>query len=94
MINSFSCSKTQQLFETGKATGFLRAIKKLAKRKLSMLHLAQNIDDLRIPPGNHLEMLSGDRLGQYSIRVNKQYRICFRFCEGNAEDVEIVDYHR
>ncbi len=94
MIHSFSCSKTKLLFETGRATGFLIAIEKLAKRKLTMLHLAKNIDDLRTPPGNCLEALSGNRLGQYSIRVNKQYRIFFRWIKGNAFDVEIVDYHR
>jgi len=59
-----------------------------------MLHLAKNIDYLRTPPGNCLEALSGNRLAQYSIRVNKQYRICFRWIKGNAFDVEIVDYHR
>jgi len=58
-----------------------------------MLHLAQELDDLRIPPGNRLEALTGDRLGQYSIRINKQYRLCFRWVDGNAFDVEIVDYH-
>jgi proteic killer suppression protein len=93
MICSFYCSKTQLLFETGKATGFLNAIQKLAKRKLTMLHLAKKLDDLRIPPGNRLEALTGDRFGQYSIRVNKQYRVCFRWVNGNAFDVEIVDYH-
>jgi proteic killer suppression protein len=58
-----------------------------------MLHMAQELDDLRIPPGNRLEALTGDRLGQSSIRINKQYRICFRWVDGNAFDVEIVDYH-
>ncbi|MEK8018538.1 MAG: type II toxin-antitoxin system RelE/ParE family toxin [Candidatus Parabeggiatoa sp.] len=93
MICSFSCSKTQLLFETGKAIGFLKSIQKPAKRKLTMLHMAQELDDLRIPPGNRLEALTGDRLGQSSIRINKQYRICFRWVDGNAFDVEIVDYH-
>jgi len=71
----------------------IKSIQKPAKRKLTMLYLAQELDDLRIPPGNRLEALTGDRLGQYSIRINKQYRICFRWVDGNAFDVEIVDYH-
>ena len=94
MIKRFSCKKTQKLVETGRATGFLGAIEAPAKRKLAMLHLAAAIEDLRVPPGNRLEALGGKRKGQYSIRINDQYRICFRFEEGNAEDVEIVDYHR
>ena len=72
----------------------MKSIQKPAKRKLTMLHLAQELDDLRIPPGNRLEALTGDRLGQYSIRINKQYRLCFRWVAGNAFDVEIVDYHQ
>ena len=71
----------------------MKSIQKPAKRKLTMLHLAQELDDLRIPPGNRLEALTGDRLGQYSIRINKQYRLCFRWVVGNVFDVEIVDYH-
>jgi proteic killer suppression protein len=58
-----------------------------------MLHVANKLDDLRTPPGNRLEALKGNRVGQYSIRINQQYRLCFRFTDGNAEDVEIVDYH-
>ena len=72
----------------------MKSIQKPAKRKLTMLYLAQELDDLRIPPGNRLEALTGDRLGQYSIRINKQYRLCFRWVAGNAFDVEIVDYHQ
>ncbi|EDN69942.1 plasmid maintenance system killer protein [Beggiatoa sp. PS] len=93
MILNFKCLKTKLLFEIGKATGFLIAIEKLAKRKLTMLHVAKDLEDLRIPPGNRLEALSGDRFGQHSIRINKQYRLCFRWQNGNAEGVEIVDYH-
>ncbi|OQW86612.1 MAG: hypothetical protein BWK78_09890 [Thiotrichaceae bacterium IS1] len=93
MIKSFSCSKTQLLFTTGKATDFLKAIENTAKRKLTMLHLAKILDDLRLPPGNRLEILKGNRAGQYSIRINQQYRLCFRWVSGHAEDVEIVDYH-
>ena len=93
MIASFACERTRRLFETGHATGFLQAIEKQAKRKLTMLHMATKLEDLRIPPGNRLESLSGNRKGQYSIRINDQYRLCFRFNNGKAEDVEIVDYH-
>jgi len=93
MIDSFACPKTQTLFETGRASGFLQAIEAQAKRKLTMLHLAVTLEDLRIPPGNRLERLRGDREGQYSIRINDQYRLCFRFQDGRAEAVEMVDYH-
>lgn len=74
--------------------GFLSGqIREIASRKLQMLHFAAEVIDLRVPPGNQLETLKGDRAGQYSIRINRQYRICFRFEGGNAYDVEIVDYH-
>ncbi len=63
-------------------------------RKLDLLDAAETLDDLRVPPGNRLEALKGDRAGQYSIRINQQYRICFVWRENSAEDVEIVDYHR
>lgn len=82
------------LFESGKATSFLVSIQKQAKRKLAMLHLAMTLNDLKAPPGNRLEALKGKRIGQYSIRINDQYRICFQFSEGNAEGVEITDYHQ
>ena len=62
-------------------------------RKLAMLHRAGRLDDLRVPPGNRLEALKGDRLGQYSIRINDQWRVCFRWSDAGADDVEIVDYH-
>ena len=65
----------------------------VAERKLAMLHHAKRLDDLRIPPNNRLEALRGDRKGQYSIRINDQWRICFRFQDGEASEVEIVDYH-
>jgi len=93
MIKSFACPKTELLFTTGNATDFLKAIEKIAKRKLTMLHLAKTLNDLRVPPGNRLEVLRGDRAGQYSIRINQQYRLCFRFVEDHAEEVQIVDYH-
>jgi toxin HigB-1 len=69
------------------------SIEAVARRKLLQLELAVRLGDLRVPPGNRLEALKGDRAGQYSIRVNDQWRVCFRWTEGGAEDVEIVDYH-
>ena len=70
-----------------------RAFERVAQRKLAQLEAAATLDFLRAPPGNRLEALAGDRRGQYSIRINDQWRICFRFKDGNAFDVEIVDYH-
>ncbi|VAX02573.1 Toxin HigB [hydrothermal vent metagenome] len=93
MIASFACRRTERLFTTGKATGFLKAIEPVAKRKLTMVHVVKKLDDLRIPPGNRLEALKGNRNGQHSIRINQQYRLCFCFTDGKAEDIEIVDYH-
>lgn len=68
-------------------------VQRVAQRKLAILHAAESLEDLRAPPGNRLERLSGDRGGQYSIRVNDQWRICFRWSDGDAYEVEIVDYH-
>jgi proteic killer suppression protein len=70
-----------------------RAFERIARRKLLLLHRAKSLDDLRIPPGNRLEALRGNRKGQYSIRINDQWRICFVWAQGDARDVEIVDYH-
>ncbi len=92
MIESFKCKDTQALYETGKSRKF-NSIIKVALRKLDMLAAAYNVDDLRIPPGNRLEALQGNRLGQYSIRINDQFRICFEWKDGKALNVEIVDYH-
>ncbi len=92
MIKTFHCRDTQALFE-GKGPGRFRAIARVAERKLQMLDAAYALQDLRVPPGNRLEALRGDRKGQWSIRVNDQWRVCFRFAGGNAFDVEITDYH-
>lgn len=92
MIESFRCSETKELFEIGTHHRF-RAFARIALRKLDMLNAAINIETLRIPPGNRLEALQGDRKGQYSIRINNKWRICFRWENNNALDVEIVDYH-
>ena len=94
MIVSFACKKTKKLFNEDVAEGFLKAIATRAKEKLELLHFAASVDDLRIPPGNRLEALKGSRNGQYSIRVNDKYRICFMFENGSAYNVEITDYHR
>ena len=92
MIRSFRCADTLRLFETGESRRF-SAIENVATRKLAQLDAAQTLEFLRVPPGNRLEALKGDRAGQHSIRVNDQYRLCFRWTEAGPEDVEIADYH-
>jgi toxin HigB-1 len=92
VIKSFRCAETQALFETGKSTR-LRNVLEAATRKLTQLEAAATLEFLRSPPGNRLEALKGDRAGQFSIRVNAQWRICFRWTKVGPEDVEIVDYH-
>ena len=92
-IKSFACAETEKLFNDERGTGIPNQIVKRARRKLLMIDASTDIKDLRVPPGNHLEKLSGDRAGQFSIRVNDQYRVCFVFRNGNAFQVEIVDYH-
>src|SRR5260364_11370 len=92
MIQSFKCPDTQSLFQRKRTARFVN-IERVALRKLAQLEWASRIDDLRIPPNNRLELLKGNRVGQYSIRINAQWRVCFRWKNGNAFDVEIVDYH-
>ncbi|HOQ41643.1 MAG TPA: type II toxin-antitoxin system RelE/ParE family toxin [Smithellaceae bacterium] len=92
MIKSFHCKDTQALFE-GKCPRRFKAIARAAERKLQMLDNAWSLEDLRSPPGNRLEALRGSRKGLWSIRINDQWRLCFRFVENEAFDVEIVDYH-
>lgn len=92
MIKSFKCLVTQNLFAGQSAPRFVN-IRHVAERKLEMLHRAVAVDDLRVPPANRLEKLSGNREGQWSIRVNDRWRVCFVWHEGHAWDVEIVDYH-
>ena len=92
MIKSFRSAETQRLFADQPSKKF-RAIQQQARRKLEMIHAAAKLDDLRNPPGNRLERLKGDRAGQFSIRINDQFRICFRWVQNAAEEVEIVDYH-
>ena len=92
VIKTFRCADTQALSRGDRVKRFAN-IASVARRKLRQLEIAERLDDLRVPPGNRLEALSGDRAGQHSIRVNDQYRLCFRWTPGGAEDVEIVDYH-
>lgn len=92
MIKSFRCSDTEALFNRKRVRRFVN-IEAVARRKLVSLHAAAVLEFLRVPPGNRLEALMGDRAGQHSIRINDQFRVCFRWVAGNAEDVEIVDYH-
>lgn len=92
MIRSFRSADTQVLFETGKCKKFSGIIN-IAVRKLAQLDAAQTAEFLRSPPGNHLEALKGKRKGQHSIRINDQFRICFRWTDEGPEDVEITDYH-
>jgi toxin HigB-1 len=93
MIRSFRDVEAERLFRRERRVKLPRPLQRGALRKLLILEAAESLDDLRVPPGNRLEKLAGDRKGQYSIRVNDQYRICFRWEDGNASDVELVDYH-
>ena len=93
MIRSFRDRETERAFRREPRTKFDRNVERAALRKLLILNAAESLNDLRVPPGNRLEKQSGDRAGQYSIRVNDQWRICFRWDDGDAWEVEIVDYH-
>ena len=93
MIQSLKCKETSKVFEIGFSRKFPASIMKSAIIRLAMLNRSGKLDDLKAPPSNHLEKLSGDREGQYSIRINEKYRVCFRWQGNNAHDVEIVDYH-
>jgi len=92
VIKSFQCVETQRLFETGRSKRF-GSISKVSTRKLAQLDAAETLEFLRSPPGNRLEELKHDRAGQHSIRINDQWRLCFRWIDSGPEDVEIVDYH-
>ena len=92
MIRSFADKDTERLSSGFRVARFV-AFERVALRKIRQLQIANELSDLRIPPGNRLEALSGDRAGQFSIRINDQFRVCFRWVEGGVEDVEIVDYH-
>ena len=94
MIRSFSSSETSRVFNRVRVAKWGKEVQRQALRKLLVLNAAERVEDLRIPPGNRLERLKGRRAGQYSIRINDQWRICFRWASGHANDVEIVDYHK
>ena len=93
MIMSFRCRETERIFKGKFSATLPQAIQKAAARKLEIIDAVRDLDDLRTPPGNRLEALSGDRRGQHSIRINEQWRVCFVWQDGNANDVEIVEYH-
>ena len=92
-IESFKCKETKRIWNGLRSLTLPGDIQNKALRKLRQIDAAQNLNDLRNPPGNNLEALKGDRKGQYSIRVNRQWRICFVWKNGNASEVEILDYH-
>jgi len=93
MIKTFADKRTQELYSKGRSKKFSSDVAPRAARKLEYVHLAEQLDDLKVPPGNRLHALSGDRKGQHAISVNAQWRICFRFEDGDAYDVEVCDYH-
>ena len=93
MIKTFADRRTQQLYAAGQAKRFPVELAKRAARKLEYIDLATRLENLKVPPGNRLYALAGDRKGQYSISINDQWRICFRFVDGDAYEVEMCDYH-
>jgi proteic killer suppression protein len=93
VIVDFACAETERIFNGQRSRRLPQDIQQTARRKLGYLQFAGRLDDLRMPPGNRLEALRGDRAGQYSIRINQQWRIFFLWRAGNAEQVQIVDYH-
>ena len=93
MILSFRDKETERLFQRQRVKKLSQDLQRAALRKLAILNAADSLEDLRVPSGNRLEKLVGDRKGQYSIRINDQWRICFRWNEGEVHDVEITDYH-
>ena len=93
MIRSFRDRETEKVFRRESTRKLPPEIQRMAQRKLAILDAAESLQDLRVPPGNRLERLSGDREGQHSIRINDQWRVCFRWRDGDAHDVEITDYH-
>jgi len=93
MIKTFKCKETEGIFNLYRSKKLPQDIQQTALRKLRMLHRSSTLEELRLPPANQLEKLRGDRAGQWSIRINNQWRICFEWYEGNAYNVEIIDYH-
>lgn len=93
MIKTFNCKETEKLFNRNFSKKFPQDIQRVALRKLRMINRARIINDLKVPPANRLEALRGKRKGQYSIRINNQWRICFKWNDGEVNNVEIIDYH-
>jgi len=93
MIKSFADKRSQELYITGHSKRFPADVARRAARKLDYVNLAKQLEDLRVPPGNRLHALSGDRQGQHAISINNQWRVCFRFEDGDAYEVEVCDYH-
>ena len=93
MVESYKDKETRKVWNETYSKRFLKDIQRIGLRKLILIHRAKDINDLRVPPGNRLEQLSGDRKGQYSIRINEQWRVCFFWNNGAASEVEIADYH-
>ena len=93
MIKNFKCKETEKIFSRNYSKKLPRDIQRAAFRKLRMIDRSKTLTDLKVPPANRLEMLSGRRKGQYSIRINDQWRICFKWVDNNALEVEITDYH-
>jgi proteic killer suppression protein len=93
MIKTFADRQTQELYATGRSKRFPPDVATRAARKLEYVDLATRLDDLRVPPGNRLHALERERAGQHSIAINDQWRVCFRFVDGDAYDVEVTDYH-
>ncbi len=94
MIKNFRCKESEKLFQRHKGSRFPDEIQKIARRKLLLLDAASDVNDLRIPPGNRLEKLIGDRNGYYSIRINDRWRICFQWKNGDVYEVEITDHYK
>ena len=93
MLRSFADNETERVWQRRRARKLAQDVQRAALRKLLILDAAETLDDLRVPPGNRLEKLKGSRAGSYSVRINQQWRICFRWTEAGPENVEIVDYH-
>ena len=93
MIRSFCDRSTESIFQREHVKRFAREVQRAALRKLVILDAAETLDDLRVPPGNRLEKLKGERRGQYSVRINDQWRLCFEWSDGDAYNVEVIDYH-
>ncbi len=93
MLRSFADKETEQVWQRRRARKLDQEVQRAALRKLLILDAAETLDDLRVPPGNRLEKLKGNRAGSFSVRINQQWRICFRWTDAGPEDIEIVDYH-